>query len=176
MRRFMQGLGSLGPCLAIALAACGSDDDGGASKPSGCGAAPLACAPDQTCWTVNTSGHLACILAAPDGTEGKDCTNLINQATCAPGLFCMPNVSGSSSGTCQPFCQNAACANGGQCFQVGPPGGGEIVLVCSAPPGDAGTDADPSTDAGSDSSTGGAGGAGSDSSTGGASGSAGSGG
>jgi hypothetical protein len=151
----MKWLGALGMCVAVGLvSACGSDDDEGSSPgPTGCGKTPTACPADQTCWPVSTSGHLECSVAPVDQTQGKDCTLLIGQATCAPGLYCFPNVSGTSNGTCQPFCQSGTCSGDSQCFQVGSVGGTEIVPVCSPPPVD--------VDAGTDSGTGGGAGAGS---------------
>jgi hypothetical protein len=148
----MRWLGALGMCLAVGVVgACGSDDEGGAQGPTGCGKTPLSCPSDQTCWPVNTAGHLECTVAPAEQTQGKDCTLLLGQATCAPGLYCFPAVSGASSGTCQPFCPTGTCSGGSQCFQVGSVGGTEMVPVCS-PPADA--------DAGTDSGTGGTAGAG----------------
>lgn len=129
-------------CLAVGVVgACGSDDEGGGAQgPSGCGKTPQNCPSDQTCWPVNTAGHLECTVAPAEQTQGKDCTLLVGQATCAPGLYCFPSVSGTSSGTCQPFCPTGTCSGGTQCFQVGTVGGTETIPVCSpAVDADAGT-------------------------------------
>lgn len=138
----MKWLGALGACLAVSLmGACGGDDDGGGGSQSsgGCSKTPLDCAADQTCWPANAAGHLACTPAPSDQTQGKSCTLIVAQATCAPGFYCFPSGNGSATGSCEPFCQNGSCSNGGVCAQVGIVGGSEFVAVCTPPATDGGT-------------------------------------
>ncbi len=153
----MRWLGALGTCAVfLVVGACSSDDSGGSQPAGGCGSDPLACAAGKTCWPVNQSGHLDCIDAPADQTEGKSCTNFINQANCAPGLACFPSGQLSPTGTCSPFCQNNTCANGVQCVVVGIQGSSEHVGIC-APTGTGGA---AGAGGGAGASTGGAAGAG----------------
>jgi hypothetical protein len=116
------------------VSACGSDDSGGGggggSGKSGCGSDPWACGAGQTCWPVDTKGHLECIDAPTDLVEGTPCSFVVNQAQCAPHLYCFPAQNGATTGVCSPFCNQGTCQNGAACFQIGIQGGTEVVEVC----------------------------------------------
>ena len=149
-------------CLGFTALACSSDDSGGGGKSDpGCGANPLACPADQTCWTNATINGLQCLPANPAKTAGTTCLNTGGAADCAAGLGCFPSVSGAASGTCTPFCNNGACAGGAQCVTLTLQGTSVQFQLCT-PTGtaDAGTDSGSGGAGGSDAgATGGAGGA-----------------
>lgn len=104
--------------LALAaLAACGSSDDDGGSSAS-CTADPWSCGAGKTCWPADVQGTFACLPAAAT-PKGGNCTTIAGQATCGEAMFCFPSQSGSTTGTCMPFCSTAqACAGGEPCVQV----------------------------------------------------------
>jgi hypothetical protein len=144
----MRWLGVIGAGVVLALAC--SSEDGGSNAPGkdpGCGQDPWACGAGETCWPVSLDGHLECINAPTDQVEGAPCQFIVNQAMCAPHLYCFPAAQNSTSGVCSPFCNQGVCLNGGTCVQVYIQGGTEKVQVCTPNAGDAGTGGDAGTDA-----------------------------
>jgi hypothetical protein len=129
---------ALGAGFVLAVG-CGSDDSGGGGTSGSCASNPASCKADETCWPIDATGHFGCIPAAAGQTQGSTCTTFVNQATCGAGLYCFPSMSGSSEGTCEPFCASGSCTGSSVCTQVTTTGGSkEAVPVCS-PSGTGGT-------------------------------------
>ncbi|MEZ4226448.1 MAG: hypothetical protein R3B13_36215 [Polyangiaceae bacterium] len=118
-------------CIGGLAVACGSDDSNGSNTPGGCQSNPTSCAADQTCWANAAGTTLECLPADSSKPEGSPCINTAGVATCGAGMFCFPNTSAPTTGTCSPFCQNGGCSNGGVCAQVQLIGTGIVVPVCS---------------------------------------------
>jgi len=124
-------LWAMGAGIVFAVA-CGSDDSGDGGGSGSCATNPASCKADETCWPIDATGHFGCIPAAAGQPQGSTCTTYVNQATCSAGLYCFPSASGSSEGTCEPFCSGGTCTGNSACLQVTTTGGSkEAVPVCS---------------------------------------------
>jgi hypothetical protein len=117
------------PILALVLvAACSSSSSGGSNNTTTpCNQNPWECPAGQTCWPNDQQGDFAC-LDSGKGQAGAACMDIVGTPDCADGLFCAPQISGSASGICSPYCDETSaghgCASGEQC---------EVITVVATP-------------------------------------------
>jgi hypothetical protein len=104
--------------------------EGGAS----CAGDPLACPAGETCWPIDTTPTLACIVSrVAGGGFLAACDDSVGIATCASGMACdavPPTISGACTYYCDP---SHACPSGYSCVQTRVGGqSGPVISVCRA--------------------------------------------
>lgn len=100
--------------LALVAVAGGCENDEpslpGSHQP--CGAAPMGCPSDETCWAPDPMGPELVCLTAGTGARGEECTQE-DVPTCGPGLMCGGVPLSSEPPTCLAFCDPSLGSNGG---------------------------------------------------------------